>query len=89
MWPRELRSLGSFKTSIAVIDLEGCSPLQPWEQNIVPTGSTAPRDRRAFQVWIKTSIAIIDFGGLQSLAAAGGEHCPNGLGGAEGPAPSI
>jgi hypothetical protein len=29
----------------AVIDLEGCSPLPPREQNIVPSDSTAPRDR--------------------------------------------
>ena len=28
---------------------------------------------------------FVYFGGLQSLAAAGAEHCPIGLGGAEGP----
>jgi len=33
------------KTLIAVIDLEGCSPLQPREQNIVCIGFPAPRDR--------------------------------------------
>jgi len=35
---------GCIRTSIAGIDLEGCSPLQPRDQNIVPD-STAPRDR--------------------------------------------
>ena len=33
------------KTLIAVIDLEGCSPLQPREKNIAQSGSAAPRDR--------------------------------------------
>ena len=42
----------SVKALIAVIGLEGCSPLQPREPNTAPLDSVAPRDRAPWQVSI-------------------------------------
>jgi hypothetical protein len=74
---------------MAVMDLEGCSRRLPCEQNIVPMGSggaKGPGDRfRSSGVQKAEVDSRYGLGGLQSLAAAGAERCPIGLGGAEGP----
>jgi hypothetical protein len=68
----------------AVIDLEGCSPLQPREQNIVPIGCGGAEGPAPSRGPYRS-------GGLQSLPAAGAAHCPHrvrrrrGTGALQGP----
>src|SRR6516164_1637042 len=58
-----------------------------WEKSKLGTARTCPP-----KPWRRRRQSLPEkrhwLGGLQSLAAAGAEHCPIGLGGAERPAPS-
>ena len=69
--PRTEQETGALQVPIkvlmAVFDLEGCSPLQPREKNIVLPGSRGAEGPAPFKPPIKALMAVIDLEGCSPL----------------------